>query len=56
MEHNERKKPLVMFDSEGMHTDSPVIYYGAIILSFMIAYGVFYGFVSVCEWLHTLCC
>lgn len=51
MEPNERKKPLVKFDSQGMHTDSPVIYYGAFIL---ILCGVYFGFVSVCEWLHLL--
>ena len=44
MEPNERKKPLVKFDSQGMHTDSPVIYYGAYILALVIAYGLFYGF------------
>lgn len=48
-ELNERKKPLVMFDREGMHTDSPVIYYGAFILALVIAYGIFYGFLSLCE-------
>lgn len=48
------KKPLVMFDREGMHTDSPVIYYGAIILTLVITYVVFYGFLSFCEWLHLL--
>lgn len=54
MGHKELKKPIVMFDSEGMHTDSPVIYYGAIILALAISYGLFYGFLSLCEWLHTL--
>ncbi len=51
MEPHERKKPLVKFDSQGMHTDSPVIYYGVIIL---IMCGIDFGIVSFCEWLHLL--
>lgn len=49
------KKPLVKFDSQGMHTDSPVIYYGAFILIFEILYVItHYGIFPFCKWLYSL--
>lgn len=49
------KKPLVKFDRQGMHTDSPVIYYGAFILVFEILYVItHYGIFPFCKWLYLL--
>jgi len=47
------KKPIIMFDKEGIHTDSAIMYY-SIIVMFSIALGFFisYVWIPLLKWLR----